>query len=209
MIRFPFALVSAAVLTLAMPLAAGTAIRLDVAGLVDRAALVIEGRVVGARACLGPAKRIDTEYTIAVEHTFSGQHLPTRTVRLPGGVLPDGRGMVVPGIAQLSVGSDVLLFLTAADATNMRMPVGLAQGELAVVLDASGKKRIARDPSGLSLVDARTGASAEAAEKSFLDYTATVAEIEVRAEAKRARESSGADESTRARRGIEPRGEKR
>jgi hypothetical protein len=166
---------------------AGTAIRLDVAGLVDRADLAIEGRVVTERACLGPAKRIDTEYTIAVERTFCGEHAPTRVVRLPGGVLPDGRGMIVPGIAKLSTGASVLLFLTPADACGMRMPVGLAQGELAVVADTSGAKHIVRDPALLTLVDARTGTTSEAGSKIFLDYAATIAEIEARAAAKRAR----------------------
>jgi hypothetical protein len=166
---------------------AGTAVKLDLAGLVDRADLVLEGRVVAERVLMGPANRIDTEYTISVERTFWGSALPTRVFRMPGGVLPDGRGMVLPGMPRLSTGASALLFLTAADPTGMRMPVGLAQGELAIITDAAGQKRIVRDTSDLSLLDPRTGAPTQADAKAVLDYAATVAEIEARAAAKLSR----------------------
>lgn len=186
---------------------AGTAIRLDVAGLVDRADLVLEARVSSARAVLGPANRIDTEYTLVVERTFFGDAAtlrgggygdaaptsgtdarPTRVIRMPGGVLPDGRGMVIPGLPALVMGERAILFLTRADATGMRMPVGLAQGRMRVIADAAGKKSIVREQADLALVDARTGAAAQADAKAYYDYAATVAEIEARAGHKRATE---------------------
>lgn len=169
--------------------AAGTALRLDLSGLVEGADLVLEGRVIAQRGVLGPARRIDTEYTIAVDHTFLGEPLPVRVIRLPGGVLPDGRGMILPGLPRLSIGGSMLLFLTAADAIGMRMPVGLAQGELPIVTGASGEKRIVREQADLSLLDAGTGAVTQADARAFLDYAATVAEIEARVAAKRARPS--------------------
>jgi hypothetical protein len=169
--------------------AAGTAIRLDLAGLVERADLVLEGRVIAERALSGPANRIDTEYTIAVEHTFFGDPVATRVIRLPGGVLPDGRGMILPGLPHLARGASVLLFLTPADPIGMRMPVGLAQGELSIVTDLDGKKRIVREQADLSLFDPRTGALTQADAKAFLDYAGTLAEIEARVVSKRARQS--------------------
>jgi hypothetical protein len=169
---------------------AGTAIRLDVSGLVERAELVIEGRVIAARAVLGPASRIDTEFTIAVEHTYCGDPLATRVIRWPGGVLADGRGMIVPGMPHLAVGHSAILFLTSADPSGMRMPVGLAQGELAIRVSPDGAKMLARDQSDLALIDPRTGESARADSKSFLDYADTVACIEAGVAAKRARQNA-------------------
>jgi hypothetical protein len=188
------------------PAQAGTAVRMDIAGLVDRADVVIEARVSSARAVLGPGKRIDTEYTLIVERTFYGDSAPpppgdraeTRVIRLPGGVLPDGRGMVIAGIPALSSGERAILFLTRADATGMRMPVGLAQGRLRVVTDAAGKRSLVQDSAGVALVesrtdvavrgDARTDVAVHAGGKAVLDYAATVAEIEARAAHKRATE---------------------
>ena len=112
----------------------------------------------------------------------------SRVIRMPGGVLPDGRGMVIPGLPALAVGESAILFLTRADATGMRMPVGLAQGRMRVVTDAAGRKSIVREQADLALVDARTGAAAQADAKAFYDYAATVAEIEARAAHKRATE---------------------
>jgi hypothetical protein len=179
--------------------AAGTAIRLDTAGLVDRAELVFEGRVIAQRALLASPQRIDTEYTIAVDHTFLGEALPARLVRLPGGVLPDGRGMMLPGLPQLATGSAVILFLTDADATGMRMPVGLAQGELTVVTGPDGHKSIVRSAADLSLVDPHSGAVTPAAARSaldgqaVLDYAGTLAEIEAGVASKRARQAAERD----------------
>jgi hypothetical protein len=170
---------------------AGTAIRLDIGGLVDRADLVLEGCVTAEHAVIGPASRIDTEFTIAVEHTYLGDPLATRVIRWPGGVLPDGRGMALPGMPRLSVGSRAILFLTAADSVGMRMPVGLAQGELSIAIDAIGGKHVVRDQSDLSLVDPRTGSVAHADAKCVLDYAGTIAEIEARVAAKRARPATG------------------
>ena len=187
-LSFLAALAIAAFSVFARLVEAGTAVRLDVAGLVDRADVVMEARVSSARAVLGPAHRIDTEYTLVVDRTFYGDALPTRVIRLPGGVLPDGRGMVIAGVPSLAVGESAILFLTRADATGMRMPVGLAQGRMRVIADAAGKKSIVSDARELELVDARTGVALRAPAKALLDYASTVAEIDARASQKRAAE---------------------
>lgn len=170
---------------------AGTAIRLDIAGLVDNADLALEGRVQRARAVLDPSgKRIDTEYTLVVTRTFLGEASSTRTIKLPGGVLPDGRGMIIPGLPSLEPGEDVILFLSHANASGMRMPVGLAQGKLRVVTDVKGERRLVREQGDLALVD---GATARPADASIvLDYAATIARIEAAVAAKHAREEHDA-----------------
>lgn len=173
---------------------AGTAVRMDVRALVEGADLALEGRVISSRAVIGPRGRIDTEYVLAVDRTFVGEAQASRAIRLPGGVLPDGRGMIVPGLPRLAVGEDAIVFLSGADASGMRMPVGLAQGRFQVVRDLAGRRRLVRDQTGLELVDpaAAPGRQAEAIVQpadavAWFDYAAVIAEIEAAAAAKRAR----------------------
>src|SRR5262249_1221127 len=120
---------------LAAAAAAGTAVRLSLRDLADRSDLCLEGKVVGSRGVLESGKRIDPEYTLAVERTFWGEAQASRAIRLPGGVLPDGRGMVLPGLRALEPGEEVLLFLSKPDPVGMRVPIGLAQGTLRVETD--------------------------------------------------------------------------
>jgi hypothetical protein len=163
----------------------GTAVRLGVPDLVQRSDLCLEGRVTAARAILEPGKRIDTEYTISVERTFWGEAQASRAIRLPGGVLPDGRGMAIPGLPSLAVGDDVLLFLSKPDALGMRMPIGLAQGTMKVATDRAGKKRIVRDSSGLAIAGA-DGKTRPADDAAVLEYAAVLAEIDAAVAARRA-----------------------
>ncbi len=131
---------------------AGTAVRLDLDELVDSAALVVEGRVVERRAVEGPGGRIETELRLAADRHFVGEEVAERVVRVPGGVLPDGRGLVIPGMPSVATGEEVILFLTEEGATGARMPVGLAQGKLRVVTDLSGARVLVREPAGLTTV---------------------------------------------------------
>jgi hypothetical protein len=175
-----------AAILLAAPAPFGTAVRLGVADMVERSDLCLEGRVTAARAILEPGKRIDTEYTISVERTFWGEPQASRAIRIPGGVLPDGRGMVIPGLSGMATGEDVILFLSKADALGMRMPIGLAQGKMRVATDRFGKKRVLRDQAGLELAST-TGTAKPADEAASLEYAAVVAEIDAAVAARRAK----------------------
>jgi len=86
---------------------AGTAIRLDIPELVERADLAFEGRVLERTSQVGPTGLIESDYTIAVLRTFVGTPQSTRVVRLPGGVLADGEGLVLPGMPVIEVGEDL------------------------------------------------------------------------------------------------------
>jgi hypothetical protein len=172
---------------LLLVLAAGTAVRLSVPDLVERSDLCVEARVTAARAILEPGRRIDTEYTLSVDRTFWGEPQASRAIRLPGGVLADGRGMVIPGLPGLAVGDDVILFLSKADTSGARMPIGLAQGRMLVTTDLRGRKRVVRDQTGLDLADPRSGAAVPADGRALLEYAATVAEIEAAVASRHAR----------------------
>lgn len=162
--------------------AAGTAVRLDLDTLFDGSDLVLEGRVSSARVLESAPGRIETEYTISVDRTFWGADMQQRTVRLPGGVLPDGRGLILPGMPELRAGEDALLFLSQEGSTGVRMPVGLAQGKLRVSSSLGGQRVLVGDRAQLSLTDATGGGVQEAAPHDLLDYAETVAELHAAAE---------------------------
>ncbi len=132
---------------------AGTAERLDIEARVAASKLVLLGDVRAARTFQTPAGRILTEYDLIVERTYWGQEAPYRSVRLPGGVLADGSGMLISGVPQLKVGEQVFLFLTGADDDQMRMPVGLSQGHLRVVPNPEGGRSVIGWTRSTSLVD--------------------------------------------------------
>lgn len=159
------------------PVDAGTALRLSVPELVERAGLVIEARVADRHVLEGPAGRIETEYVLAVERTFLGEHQAERRVRLPGGVLEDGRGLILPGLPRLSPGEDVLLFLSGPASTGLRMPVGLAQGKFRIVTAANGGRTLVRDEGSFTFADPATGELREAGSYGRRDYAEVVAEI--------------------------------
>jgi hypothetical protein len=169
---------------------AGTAVQMGIGELLGRSDLCLEGRILGARGVLEVGKRIDTEYTVGVDRTFWGESQAVRAIRIPGGVLPDGRGLAIPGLPRMVVGESVVLFLAKADSSGMRMPVGLAQGRLKIVVDARGQKRITRDSTGLTLLDPGTGLPVAVETEPALGYVETIAEIESAARLRRIEESA-------------------
>jgi hypothetical protein len=167
--------------------AAGTALRMEVADLTRRADLVVEARVLSERV-LAVEERIETELALGVERTFRGPDLPLRTIRIPGGVLPDGSGMLLAGMPRIRAGEQVLLFLSTETAGGVRMPIGLSQGKLQVVFDAQGRKLLVRDVAGLALVGPGSEPPLHAGGRVVREYGAVVAEIEAAlAAAERAR----------------------
>lgn len=181
---------------------AGTALRLELESAVDRADLIVEGRVSASLgvpvttsspsspSSNGQHGRIETRCTLALSRTFFGPGAATLELRLPGGVLPDGRGLVLPGLPRLEVGDEVVLLLSKQSRAGLRLPIGLSQGVLRVVRAADGTRRLARDLEANTLVDANgvpvAGSSA------LLDYDATIARIEGAVAARRVRESAPA-----------------
>ena len=157
---------------------AGTAVRMEVPELVEAADLVLEGRVLSARAVVTESGLVETEYELLVDRTFRGAPHATRTLRLPGGVLEDGSGMVLAGVPHLRPGEDALLFLAAAGSRGVRMPVGLSQGRYRVLTRLDGSRVAVRDQADLGLVDSSSGRLEEAHGAHVRDYAELVAEIE-------------------------------
>jgi len=168
------------VLALSLPgreAGAGTALRLDLPSLVQRSDLIVEARVLGARA-LETEDLLLTEYLLEVSRTFKGADQSYRALRLPGGVRADGSGLLIPGVPQLLPGEEALLFLEPEGRAGARLPTGLAQGKFGVQRGADGAKRLVRDVSSLALVGTPNPAPGP---RELLDYADLVAAIEAAA----------------------------
>ena len=169
---------------------AGTAQRMELEELVAHADLVLEARVVSTRAVESDDGRVYTDCQLLVDRTFLGEEAGVRTVRLPGGVLASGRGMLVPGMPQLRTGQELFLCLSEPSANGARVVVGLTQGSFRIVRDPAGGRYVVRDDATAALVDER---GAPAAQKSHLvvEYAEMLARLEAAANAARARRTEG------------------
>lgn len=163
---------------------AGTAVRLDIPELVNEAELVLEGRIRSQRVVESAPRRVETEYTIEVDRWFTAEGGTELRVRIPGGVLPDGSGLLIPGMPRIQEGEEVLLFLSEAGSTGVRMPVGLSQGKFRVERSLSGARSLSRRHGSLTTIDAVTGVSEDAGGSVVYDYAEVVAEIHAAVERK-------------------------
>jgi len=152
---------------------AGTALRLDVAGLVQASELVLEGRVLAAEPHEAEGLLM-TEYLVEVERTFKGPHEATRAVRLPGGVRADGSGLVIPGLPGLAPGEEVLLFLGPESRAGARLPTGLAQGKFTLERLRDGSKRLLRDSRSLELHDGEGLTRGERTRHAYVELVAAI-----------------------------------
>lgn len=167
------------------PAEAGSAVRLEIPDLVREADLVVEGHVEGLAPRLDGRGRVQTEVTLRVTRTFWGEHAPTRVLRFKGGQLPDGSGVLIPGMPRFSLQEDVLLMLSAASADGSRVPVGLSQGKWRVVTDVRGNRSLVRSSGPFEVAQVLGAPVARAAEER-LDYAEGIAAVIAACEARRA-----------------------
>ncbi len=171
---------------------AGTVQRLEIEDLLGQCDLALEGRVQKIRVLEAAPKRIETEITLSVSRRFWGPAGGNELVlRIPGGVLPDGRGLVLPGLPHFAEGEEQLLFLSAESRNGTRVPVGLAQGRFRVERRAGAAKMLVRDQDELEYFDPLTRRASRAEPRALFDYGAVVARIEAAAQARRQREARG------------------
>ncbi|MDF1836809.1 MAG: hypothetical protein P1V35_02975 [Planctomycetota bacterium] len=164
---------------------AGTAIRMEVEGLVDNADRIVQGRISGRRTLRDQAGRVVTDYEMQVERTFLGQPDVQRTIRIPGGVTADGRGLVLPGMPEIRVGEEVVLFLNGE---GMQMPTGMAQGKYRVLSDGQGTQRVMSRTGSLELMGA-SGASCGGV--TAMDYSEFSGRVQARVTERLALEAYG------------------
>jgi len=131
---------------------ASTAVRLDTPALVAAATDVVDGKVVSsASVWTGDHRRIVTHVVVEVGDTWKGTASGRITVVQPGGER-DGIGQRVSGVAPLSSGERVVLFLERTGPYHR--VVGLAQGVYRVVpVEGSSELRaVPASLDGLELV---------------------------------------------------------
>jgi len=170
---------------------AGTAVKMDLGEVVDASGLVIEGRVIGGNSGETPEGSIYTDWHIAVNRTWWGDNEEMRTVRLPGGALASGKAMIVPGMPSLAPGEDVVLLLSEAGSTGLRVPTGLGQGKYRIIADGRGAKRAVRTGEHMTLVSTAGSLSGQDG-LAILDYAELVAQLEAAAQAKRSENTNAA-----------------
>lgn len=179
---FVLAFASAGIVLKPQRVQAGTAVQMDIGDVVGHSDLILEAHVLSAQS-LRSEGMIETEYLLQVQQTFLGEDEVTRVVRLPGGVLPDGSGMILAGMPQIAEGEDLLLFLSDSGATGIRMPVGLSQGKYRIQISASGAKELVQDSSGVTLVSPN-GSLTSGEGRNVLSYAQVIAEVEAALEAR-------------------------
>lgn len=128
---------------------ATVSIPLSVAALTREADVIVRGKVLDQVSLWDPLKgSIYTHTRVEVLGTLKGQATDREIlVRQMGGRVGN-YVMKVSGNARLKPGEEVVLFLTR-DA-QYHYVVGLAQGKYSVEADASGRKRLVRDTTGLT-----------------------------------------------------------
>jgi hypothetical protein len=138
------------IVSLAPDLGATTMKRLTNQDLTEKAQLIVVGRALETKSAW-VGRRLVTLATISVGEVLKGDRHATVTVVLPGGVDATRKfplAMMVPGAPQLHAQEEVFLFLTRAnqhatgDAESYTV-VGLSQGKLSIITDASGNKMVA------------------------------------------------------------------
>ncbi|MCP3963709.1 MAG: matrixin family metalloprotease [bacterium] len=123
------------------PLRATSFVRASDERLADRAAAIIEARVLDVDPAPGAAMPM-TDYLVEVEDLIAG-YVPASSVvvRVPGGTRDDGLALHIEGAPRFTAGQRVLLFLDARTDDTFRI-VHLMQG--AFLIDDRGGERIAR-----------------------------------------------------------------
>jgi|688.fasta_scaffold00952_26 hypothetical protein len=136
-----------------LPVEAGSSIPMEWGSLADSCEHALEGSVETVRSRRTPQGGIETEIRMRVLRRHQGRGGVSETFRIPGGILPDGSGLLIPGMPRFTEGEELLLFLSAESQRGLRVPVGLDQGAWRIVRDAQGRKRLERPSAPLAGVD--------------------------------------------------------
>jgi hypothetical protein len=154
------------------PLQAGTSVPVEWTGLAERCEHALEGRVQSVRV-QRVAGAPETEVTLRILRRHHGTGPTLQVIRVPGGQLADGSGLLVPGLPRFVEGEELLLFLSPESTRGWRVPVGLDQGYWKLTRDAAGRRMLERPGS----------------QRIREDYEAAMLQVTQALAARRARES--------------------
>jgi hypothetical protein len=111
---------------------------------------VVRARVVSSSASF-TGSSIYTHYRLQVSETWKGA--AETEVMLPGGVA-NGYRQSFPGVPQLDLGAEYVLFLWKSSSTGITHLIGLSQGLFNVTLQADGTVLASRPQIGETMLDA-------------------------------------------------------
>ncbi len=112
--------------------------------LVQLAERICEVEVLSRESLRLPGGGIETRYTLATILPMKGAMSSVQQLRIPGGEVA-GRGLVIPGLPRFQVGDRHILFLSAENDRQQRMPVGLDDGAFLVQTNLhSGEREVRR-----------------------------------------------------------------
>jgi|SRR5580704_1243779 hypothetical protein len=117
------------------------------------ATAVVRARVTGSSASVytgGVSPTIYTHYKLAVSEVWKGAAVPE--VMLPGGDV-NGTKQSFPGVPELKVGSEYVLFLWKSPSTGIVHTLGLTQGIFEVTTQPDGSIQANRRDSGELMLD--------------------------------------------------------
>lgn len=115
---------------------------------------VVRARVTGSSADFatsGASSTIYTHYKLAVSEVWKGT--ATTEVELPGGDV-NGVKQTFPGVPELRVGGEYILFLWKSPSTGIIHTLGLTQGIFEIATGADGSAVVNRKQSGEVMLDA-------------------------------------------------------
>jgi hypothetical protein len=114
------------------------------------ATAVVRARVTGSSASF-TGSLIYTHYNLQVSETLKGT--PAREVLLPGGIA-GGYRQSFPGVPQLHVESEYVIFLWTSPSTGLTQVVGFSQGIFNVSTASDGSVQVSRPQIGETMLDA-------------------------------------------------------
>lgn len=115
---------------------------------------IVRAKVTGSVAAVYPnsGNTIYTAYKLSVTDVWKG--VPASEVMLPGGSV-NGQRQSFPGVPELRVGSEYILFLWKSPSTGITHTVGLTQGIFDVSAQTDGTPLASHRASGELMLDSR------------------------------------------------------
>jgi hypothetical protein len=156
-----------------IPAQATTITRASLDDLIHQSTIIVRGRVVGSQAA-NKGSLVYTNYKIQVIERWKGAAEDQVQVQVPGGTY-NGVQQVIAGSPQLNLGAEYVFFLWRGPSGAIYV-MGLSQGVLDIVKDASGSERVVRQPSEALALDSATGAtgSQDALQMRLSDFSSRV-----------------------------------
>jgi hypothetical protein len=125
--------------------------QLSMDDLAVKSTAIVRGHITDSYTVLtGPT--VYTHYHVAVTDTWKGMTVSTVDVALPGGTA-SGIRQTYPGVPQLRIGGDYVLYLWTSSVSGITLPTGFSQGIFAVSGASPATQVISRSATAELMLD--------------------------------------------------------